>query len=51
MGIRPEGLTNLGLRTVQEQGLYSPTTAIITALTSGVILLGLAAYEFHHQDY
>lgn len=51
LGIRPEGLANLGLRTVQEQGLYCPTTAIITAIAAGVILLGLAAYEFEHQDY
>jgi ABC-type transport system involved in multi-copper enzyme maturation permease subunit len=51
LGIRPEGLANLGLRTVQDQGLYSPLTAVLTALTAGVVLLGLAVYEFEHQDY
>jgi ABC-type transport system involved in multi-copper enzyme maturation permease subunit len=51
LGIRPDGLANLGLRTVQEQGLYNSNTAIISAVIAGVVLLALAAYEFENQDY
>lgn len=51
LGSSPEGLTGVGLRKVQELGLYSPTFAVVSSLAFGVVLFALAAYELKHQDY
>lgn len=51
MGVKPDGLANVGLRTVQEAGLYSPGWAVVSSLLAGIILLALSAYELEHQDY
>lgn len=51
LGAHPEGLPGLGLRSVQQLGLYSPVWSVASSLLVAVVLFGLAAYELQHQDY
>ncbi len=51
LGVSIDGLTAVGLNNVQEMGLYNPAAAIVTSLAAGLVLLGMAVYEFQHVDY
>ncbi len=51
LGIAPDGLASVGLRAVRDQGLYSPTFAVVSSLLLGIALFALAVYELENQDY
>ena len=38
-------------KAVRETGLFHPWAAVLSSLAAGAVFLGLAAYEFVHDEY